>query len=214
MVAPERPLIASVHVTELAAVALVEDQHHVFAEDLVVPVALHEDRKLLDRRDDDPRARILQLALQLRGRGVRVRRPLLEPVVLPHRLVVQILAVNHEQHLVHVRQPACELRGLEARQRLPGPGRVPDVAAGLDLAGQLVVGGGHDPLQDPLGRDDLIRPHHQQLAVHIEHAIPGQDVQQRVLREERLREPDEVLDRPVVRVRPPRCELEAVRRLP
>src|SRR5690606_42164949 len=50
------------------------------------------------------------------------------------------------------------------------------------LAAELpVVGAGSDPLQDLLGGDDLVGPHHQQLAVHIEHAVAGENVQQRVL---------------------------------
>ena len=39
-----------------------------------------------------------------------------------------------------------------------------------------VIGGGADALQDAFRRDDLIGSHHQQLAVHVEHAIAGQDV--------------------------------------
>ena len=39
-------------------------------------------------------------------RGVRVGRALLEAVVLPHRLVVEVLAVDDEEHLVDVRQLA------------------------------------------------------------------------------------------------------------
>ena len=49
-------------------------------------------------------ARVFELPLEYRGRGVRVGRTLLEPVVLPHGLVVEVFAVDDEQHLVDVRQ--------------------------------------------------------------------------------------------------------------
>ena len=55
---------------------------------------------------------------------------LLEPVVLADGLVVEVLAVDDEQHLVDVGEPRGELGGLEAGQGLAGPGGVPDVAAG------------------------------------------------------------------------------------
>jgi hypothetical protein len=68
--------------------------------------------------------------LQHRRGGVGVGRALLEAVVLAHGLVVQVLAVDDEQHLVDARQAARQLRGLEAGQRLAAAGGVPDVAAG------------------------------------------------------------------------------------
>jgi hypothetical protein len=43
---------------------------------------------------------VLQLLLELGGRRVRVGRALLEAVVLAHRLVVEVLAVDDEEHLV------------------------------------------------------------------------------------------------------------------
>ena len=95
------------------------------------------------------------------------------------------------------------MRRLEAGQRLAAAGGVPDVAARRDRAQLPVIGRRGDALQDPFGRDDLVGPHHQQLAVHVEHAIPGQDVQQRVLGEEGLGETGQLGDRPVFRVGPP-----------
>ena len=133
---------------------------------------------------------------------LRVGGALLEPLVLAHGLVVEVLAVDDEHDLVDVRQPARELGGLEARQRLARAGGVPDVAAGCDRAELPVVGRGLDPLQDPLGRRDLVRPHHQQLAVGVEDAVPRQDAEQRVLGEERLREAGQVGDRLVAARRP------------
>jgi hypothetical protein len=63
---------------------------------------------------------VLQLLLELDARrGVGVGRALLEAVVLLHRLVVEVLAVDDEEHLVDRGHRRRELCGLEARQRLP-----------------------------------------------------------------------------------------------
>ena len=64
---------------------------------------------------------------------LRVGRTLLESVVLAHGLVVEVFAVDDEQHLVDVGELGCELRGLEARERLARAGGVPDVAAGREV---------------------------------------------------------------------------------
>ena len=213
VVALERLGDRRVHVAELRAVALVEDDHHVAVVDLVALVAGDERAELLDRRDDDPSTGILELPLQDGGRRVRVRSSLLEAVVLLHRLVVEVLAVDDEQHLVDRGELAGELGRLEAGERLARTGGVPHVPAGGDRAPLLVVGGDVDPSQDLLGRHDLVRAHHEQHPVGGQHAVPGEDVQQRVLGEERLREAGEILDRLVGRVGPPAREVEAVRRL-
>ena len=90
------------HITELAAVALVKDDHNVFLVNFVSRILLDEGRQLLDGGNDDMSFRGFQLAFQNRGTGVGVCRSLLEAVILFHSLVVQILAVYHKQHLVDV----------------------------------------------------------------------------------------------------------------
>jgi hypothetical protein len=52
------------HVAELRAVALVEDDHDVPVVDGVPLVRRNERGELLDRRDDDARAWVLELLLQ------------------------------------------------------------------------------------------------------------------------------------------------------
>ena len=42
----------------------------------------------------------------------------LELLILLHRLVVQVFAVHHEQHFVHVIELSAELCGLEGREGL------------------------------------------------------------------------------------------------
>ena len=123
-----------VHITELAAVALVKDDHNVLLVDFMPRIFLDEGRQLLDCGNDDMSFRVFQLAFQNRGAGVGVCRSLLEAVILFHSLVVQILTVYHKQHLVDVGQLRCQPCRFEGSQRLAGTCGVPDVAATLDTA--------------------------------------------------------------------------------
>ena len=128
-------------------------------------VSRNEVRQFLNRRDDDLRVRVFKLLLQDGSRRVRVRGSLLEPVVFPHGLVVEVLAVNNEQHLVDPRHLGRELGRLERCQRLARSSGVPDVSARLNTPQLPVVGGNLDLLQDPLCCHDLVGPHHQQATV-------------------------------------------------
>ena len=151
-----------VHITELAAVALVKDDHNVLLVDLMPRILLNEGRQLLDGGNDDMSFRVFQLAFQNRCTGVGVCRSLLEAVILFHSLVVQILAVYHKQHLVDVWQLRCQPCRFEGGQRLAGASGVPDVAAALDAAILFVVVGDFDAVQYSLGCRDLIWAHHHQ----------------------------------------------------
>ncbi len=178
--------------------------------DPVPLLGLHEPGEFLNGGDHDAALRVGQMPGELARRGGRVRRALLEPVVFALRLPVEVFAVHDEQHFVHSRHPGCELRRLERGQRLARTGRVPHVAAGGDRAELPVVRGDLDLLQDALRRHDLVRAHHEQGAVGGQHAVAGEDRQDRVSREERLREAAQVADGGVRRIRPPRRELERV----
>ena len=151
-----------VHITELAAVALVKDDHNVLLVDLMPWILLDEGRQLLDGGNDDMRFRVFQLAFQNRGAGVGVCRALFKTVIFLHSLVVQVLAVYHKQHLVDVGQLRCQPRCFEGSQRLSGACGVPDVATALDTAILFVVVGDLDAVQYPLGCSDLIWAHHHQ----------------------------------------------------
>ena len=151
-----------VHITELAAVALVKDDHNVLLVDLMPWILLDEGRQLLDGGNDDMRFRVFQLAFQNRGAGVGVCRALFKTVIFLHSLVVQVLAVYHKQHLVDVGQLRCQPCRFEGGQRLAGASGVPDVAATLDTAILFVVVGNFDAVQYPLGCSDLIWAHHHQ----------------------------------------------------
>ena len=153
---------SAVHITELAAVALVKDDHNVLLVNFVSRILLDESRQLLDGGNDDMCFRVFQLAFQNRGAGVGVCRSLLEAVILFHSLVVQILAVYHKQHLVDVGQLRCQPCRFEGGQRLAGTSGVPDVATALNAAILFVVVGDLDAVQYPLGCRDLIWAHHHQ----------------------------------------------------
>ncbi len=119
---------------KLAAVALIKDEHHLLAVDGQVRLALHQVVELLDGGDDDLVVVLFQVALQAR-RAVRavdaVRR---EALVFLHGLVVQILAVHHEEHLIDEVQLRGQARCLEAGQGLAAAGGVPDIAAAFRVA--------------------------------------------------------------------------------
>ena len=151
-----------VHITELAAVALVKDDHNVLLVDFMPRILLDEGRQLLDGGNDDMCFRVFQLAFQNRGAGVGVCRALFKTVIFFHSLVVQVLAVYHKQHLVDVGQLRCQPCRFEGSQRLAGASGVPDVAAALDSAILFVVVGDLDAVQYPLGCCDLIWAHHHQ----------------------------------------------------
>ena len=153
---------STVHITELAAVALVKDDHNMLLVDLMPRILLDEGRQLLDGGNDDMCFRVFQLAFQNRGAGVGVCRSFLEAVILLHRLIVQVLAVYHKQHLVDVGQLRCQPCRFEGGQRLAGASGVPDVAAALDAAILFVVVGDLDTVQYPLSCRDLIWAHHHQ----------------------------------------------------
>ena len=164
-----------VHIAELAAVALVEDDDKMLTKGRVALIFAHENIELLDRRDDDPRIGVFHLPLQNGGAGVTVRRTFFKAVVFLHRLIIQVFAVYDEQHLVDIRQLRRQLCGLERRERLAASRRVPDVAARLDAAVLLVGCGDFNAIENSLRCRDLIRAHNEQQIFRREHAVARQD---------------------------------------
>ena len=116
---------------ELRAVRLVEDEDHLLSIDGEVGTLLQEDRQLLQRRHDDLAIVSCDAVLQ----ALRVGRPadamLIEAAVLLERLVVEVLAVDDEEHLINEVEAGGQLGGLEARECLPRARRVPDEASSL-----------------------------------------------------------------------------------
>ena len=218
---PEQMVVAEplgdgpVHVAELRAVALVEDEHHVLAVHVVPRVFAQHGVELLNRGHVDPLGRVGEVLLEDGARRGAIDGALLELLVLAHGLVVQVLAVHHEQHLVHALHGTRELRALEAREGLARARRVPDVTSRGERAQKASVRlADEDAREDGLGRRDLVRPHDHEVAVHREHAVPGEDVEQRPLGEERPSEVLQVADEPVRGVGPVARELERARLAP
>ena len=101
------------HVAKLAAVTLVKDNHNLFAVYSVRLVFLDKGREFLNGRYDDFRIGIGQLLFQYLCGSIAVSRALLETVVFPHGLIIQVFAVNDEKHFVNKRQARGNASRLE-----------------------------------------------------------------------------------------------------
>ena len=170
-----------VHVAELGAVALVENDDDVLFIRLVPGIAADEHVQLLDGGNDDARVGIFELLLQHAGGGVAVGGPLLELFIFLHGLVIQILAVDHEKHLVDAGHPAGQLCGLEGGQRFSAARGVPDIAPGSERALLMVVAGNLYAGKDAFRRGDLVRAHDEKKLFRREHAKTRENVEQRML---------------------------------
>ena len=198
-----------VHLIELRTMALIENQHHMRFEYRMLLVLGDEAAELLYGGDDDSAVRILQLALQDGGVGVGVGRTFFKAVVLLHGLVVQVLAVNHKQHLVYFRHLGGNLGSLEGSQRLAASGSVPDISSGRYGAEfLLIVGGNQNALEDLLRSGNLVRAHNQQLLLGCKYAESRQDIKQGVLGEEGGSKVHQIIDGIVLLICPERSELE------
>ena len=131
--------------------------------------------KFLNGCNDDAGIGVFQLLFEDSGGRVGVCRALLKALILLHGLVIQILAVDYKQHLVNGGQVSRQLSGFETGEGFAAARGVPDVAARRRCAQSSGVGAGNDALQNLFRSDNLIRPHDQQLAIHIEHAVAGED---------------------------------------
>lgn len=107
-----------VHIAELRAVAFIKYDDHMLLIDGMYGILFYEGRKLLYSCNDDAALVIFKLPFEDSSGSVAVRRTLFKAVILLHGLVVEILAVDHEKHLVDIGKPGGKPCGLEARQRL------------------------------------------------------------------------------------------------
>jgi len=199
-----------VHLPELRTVAFVEYHHHFALVEVALRILLHESRKLLDGGDDDFRLRVGNLPLQFACGGVAVGGALLEAVVLLHRLVVEVLAIDHEEHLVDVVEARGKLGGLERGECLARACGVPDVAACLHRAVLAGVVRHLDAVEHTFGGGYLIGAHGHEHALFGEDAVARQDAEQSVAAEEGGSEVLDVAQDLVVGVRPVAGELERV----
>ena len=199
-----------VHIAELAAVALVEDDDDMLIVNGMIFIFTDKGRKLLNGGDDDPRVVVFELLFEDRGGGVGVCRTLFKAVIFLHCLIVKVFSIDNKQHLVDIRHRGSEPRGFKARQRLARACCVPDISTARCGSVFLVVSRDLDPVQNPLGGGYLIRAHDHQHFLTGKNAVPRQYVEKGMLGEKRLCKVDKVGDNAVVRVRPKGGKLKAV----
>ena len=208
---------ASMHISKLTAVAFVKNQNNVLVPDGVVRVPGNKNIQFLNGRDDDPillrislTVLIFQLPLQNGGTFVSIGSSLFKAVIFLNGLVIQILPVNDKQHLVDIGQARRKLRRFERSQSLSASCGMPDISPCLNRACLLIVCGYLDPVQNALGRHDLIGPHDKQQVLGCEHTVFCQDVQNGMLCEKCLCKVHKIGNDLVVPVRPPGGKLKAV----
>ena len=153
MIILERLNNLGVHISELAAVALVKDDNAMLAEHFVSLVFRDKVVQLLDGRDDDLIRMIaaffisvLKLPLQYPCGSVAVGRAFFKAVIFFHGLIVQVFSIDHEQNLVHIGKCGCKLCGLERSQRFSASCGMPNIAASVNRSGLFVVGGDFDAI--------------------------------------------------------------------
>ena len=216
----ELPRDEGVHVAELRAVALVEDEDHLLLGDgfhlLLIGLVFQHRCQFLYRCDDEFLLRVAacQLSAQDVGAGVAVGSTFLEAVILFHRLVVQVFAVDDKDHLVDEVELCGQPCRLEGGQRLARARGVPDISARLEAAFPMIVVGDDDAVDDLLRSADLIRAHDHQQLFAGEDTVFGDDVEEGVLGKEGLGEIHQVGDGHVLLVSPPRRELKGVAGVP
>lgn len=198
------------HIPELTPVALIKNDNNSLIKNAVSGVLLDKGGELLNGGDNDSCIVILQLALQNRRGGVAVGSTLFKAVIFLHRLIVQILAVHDKKHLVDVIQFRGKLRRFEGSQRFAAAGGVPDVPAACYGAVFLIIVGDLNAVQNALGGDDLIWPHHQQHIFRRKYTVAGKDIQNGVFAEKGLGKVHKIGDNAVIRIRPERSELKAI----
>ena len=104
--------------TELAAMALIENEDHLLVIDGKVAIPPHQIVELLDGGDNDLVIVLLHVPLQTRrvlGAVDAIRR---EALVFLHRLVIEVFAIHHEEHLIDKIQLGDQTRRLEAGEGL------------------------------------------------------------------------------------------------
>ena len=201
------------HGAKLRAVALVKDENENLIKNLLLyQLFPQEARHLLYRGDDDVRiiATGIELIEQYFTVHIAIGTVRAETVVFLHRLIVQILSVNDEYYLMYSFYISCKLSRLERGQGFPRTGSVPDVASCLSRTFPMMIQGNLDTLGNTLGSSYLVRTHHQQFLIYIEHTIFGKNFEQRAFYEEGLGKVLQVADKVVFPITPVACKLKRV----
>ena len=128
------------HFAKLRAVAFVEDDHYMTIKNCMSFIAFDKSFEFLNGGDDDACIFVFELSFEYGRAGVTVGSSFFKLIILAHGLIVQIFAVNHKEHFVHIGQLACQLSSFEAGKRLARTGCMPDVTAGFDGSQLFVIG--------------------------------------------------------------------------
>ena len=201
---------SGVHVSKLAAVALVKHKNNMLVTDRVARIFVNEHIQFLNGRYDNSGSAVLKLSLQNCCTLVSVGSTFLKAIIFLDGLVVQVLTVNHKQNLFDIRQVRSKLGSLKGSQGLAASCGVPDISSGFDSACFLVVGGHFNSVQNTFGSNNLIGARDKQQFFGCEHAVFCQDIQNGVLRKECLCEIHKVGNDLVIAVCPIGSELKAV----
>lgn len=90
---------SGVHVSKLAAVALVKHKNNMLVRDRVVRIFRNEHIQFLNGRYDNSGGAVLKLSLQNSGTLVSVGSTFFKAVIFLNGLIVQVLTINHKQNL-------------------------------------------------------------------------------------------------------------------
>ena len=201
------------HGAKLRAVALIKDENENLVKNLLLyQLFPQEARQLLYRGDDDVRiiATGIELTEQYFAVHIAIGTVRTETIVFLHRLIVQILSVNDEYYLMHSLYIACKLSRLERGQGFARTGSVPNVASCLSRTFPMMVQGNRDTLDNTLSSSYLVRAHHQQFLIYIEHTIFCKNFEQRTFNEEGLGKVLQVADKIVFPIAPVAGKLKRV----
>ena len=201
---------SGVHISKLAAVALVKHKNNMLVADGVARIFGNEHIQLLNGRYDNSGSAVLKLSLQNCCTLVSVGSTFLKAIIFLDGLVVQVLTVNHKQNLFDIWQVSSKLGSLKGCQGLTASCGVPDISSGFDCSCFLVIGGYFNPVQNTLGCHNLIRSHNKQQFLGCEHTIFCQDIQNGMFRKESLCEVHKVCNNLVISVCPIRSKLKTI----
>ena len=104
--------------TELAAVALVEDEDHLLIVNWQVAVSPHQVVQFLNRGDDDLVVVFLDIPLQSRRAVGTIDAVGREALVFLHCLVIEVFSIHDKEHLINELQLGRGAGGLETGERL------------------------------------------------------------------------------------------------
>jgi len=128
-----------VHISKLTAMALVKNDNDMLTIHLMSRIFLNKSRQFLNRCDNDFHIWIFQLSFQNHSRRIAVSCTLLKTIILLHRLIIQILTVNHKQYLINIWKLRGKPRRLKGSQRFSRTCRMPDITTALNTAILLII---------------------------------------------------------------------------